>query len=83
MKPKMIVLTILFILCLAFLLQNTGVVTLRFLFWKVSLSRFFLIPILIIVGFIMGFITGKIGKKSRKIEVKAQESEEKVENSDY
>ena len=66
MKPKAIVVTVLIVLCLIVLLQNTQVVTMRFFFWEVSVSRILLLPLLIIVGFIIGYVTAKLEKKSGK-----------------
>mgnify|MGYP000209269937 CR=1 FL=1 len=58
-KPKNIAFLVLGLVPLIVLLQNTEVVSIQFLFWKISMSRIILIPILIVIGFIIGFIVGK------------------------
>lgn len=66
MKPKTIIVAILIILCLILLLQNTQVVTLHIFFWKASISRIFLLPVLVLLGIIIGYVTAKLGKKPKK-----------------
>lgn len=66
MKPKTIIVTVLIVLCLIVLLQNTQVVALRFFFWEASISRIFLLPVLVLLGFIIGYVTAKLEKKPRK-----------------
>jgi len=56
MKPKTIIVVILIVLALVIILQNTEVVTLRFLLWDISMSRVILIPLLMLVGFVLGYI---------------------------
>ena len=59
MSPKKIALIVLGVLLLIILLQNTQVVSVRFLFWKLSMSRIILLPLFMLVGFIIGFFVGK------------------------
>ncbi|MCF7908598.1 MAG: LapA family protein [Candidatus Omnitrophica bacterium] len=59
MKLKRIILLVLGCLLLIILLQNTQVVTLRFLFWKLSMSRIILLPLVIVIGFSLGFFIGR------------------------
>lgn len=59
MKPKTIVALVIMGLFLIILLQNTQVVTLRILFWKISMSRIIILPLVTIIGFIAGFFTGR------------------------
>ncbi|MBU1925905.1 MAG: LapA family protein [Candidatus Omnitrophica bacterium] len=59
MKPKTIALLILAGLFLVVLLQNTQVVSVQFLFWKISMSRIILLPVVMGMGFIIGFFMGK------------------------
>jgi uncharacterized integral membrane protein len=59
MKPKMIGILILGILFLIILLQNTQVVSLRLLFWEISMSRIILFPLVLLTGFIIGFFVGR------------------------
>ncbi len=56
MKPKTIIVLILIGLALIIILQNTQVVTLRFLFWDIAMSRIILIPLLMLVGVVLGYI---------------------------
>ena len=53
-KPKIIVLIITALLLVIILLQNTQVVTLQVLFWKVSMSRIIFIPLVMMIGFFIG-----------------------------
>ena len=59
MSPKKIALIVLGALLLVVLLQNTQVVSVRFLFWKLSMSRIILLPLFMLIGFIIGFFAGK------------------------
>jgi len=59
MSPKKIALIVLGALLLIVLLQNTQVVSVRFLFWKLSMSRIILLPLFMLIGFIIGFFVGK------------------------
>jgi len=59
MKPKNIALICLGVLLLVVLLQNTQVVSIRFLFWKLSMSRIIFLPLIMLIGLIIGFFVGK------------------------
>jgi len=59
MKPKVIGVLILGALFFIILLQNTQVVSLRLLFWKISMSQIILFPLVILIGFIIGFFVGR------------------------
>jgi len=63
MKFKTIVILILVALFIIILVQNVQVVSLRFLFWDISMSRIIFIPLILIIGFILGFIAAKAKKK--------------------
>ncbi len=55
------------VLLLGFILvvQNTEVVSVRLLFWELSMSRIILLSGAILIGFVAGFIVGKLtGRKS-------------------
>jgi len=62
MRPKTIAIFILGGLLFIILLQNTQVVSVRFLFWELSMSRIILVPLIMLMGFIIGFF---VGRKSR------------------
>jgi len=59
MKPKYVIGLIFAGLVLIILLQNTQVVSLKFLFWEISMSRIIFFPALVLLGVIAGFIAGK------------------------
>lgn len=59
MKLKVAFLLAGIVLGITILLQNTQVVTLRLLFWHVSMSQIILVPIILVIGFIIGFLIGK------------------------
>ena len=62
MKPKVVGVLVLGVLFLIVLLQNTQVVSLRLLFWGISMSRIILFPLVMLIGFVIGFF---VGRKSR------------------
>jgi uncharacterized integral membrane protein len=54
------VLTIaLLLLAVIILIQNTAVVTMRLLFWKIAMSQAILAFLLLVIGFLIGFLIGK------------------------
>ena len=59
MKPKTIVFVAAGVLFLIILLQNTQVVTLRFLFWEFGMSQIILIPLAVLLGVGVGYILGR------------------------
>lgn len=59
MKPKIIVFLVLGLLFLIIVMQNTQVVSLRLLFWQVSMSRIILLPLLVLIGIVIGFFVGR------------------------
>lgn len=65
MKPRTIVLLICGILFLVILLQNTQVVSIQFLLWKISMSRIIFLPLVFIIGFIIGYFVGRTSRKSK------------------
>ena len=66
MKPKLIALVVVIILILIFLIQNTGVVTLRIYFWKISMSQIILIPLAMAIGSGLGYFVAKFTGKDQK-----------------
>jgi uncharacterized integral membrane protein len=60
MKPKTIVILVLVALFAIILIQNTQVVTLRLLFWKVGMSQIILVPLTMVIGFILGYLVAKV-----------------------
>ncbi|MBU1864084.1 MAG: LapA family protein [Candidatus Omnitrophica bacterium] len=55
MKPKTIMILVVSIVFFIILLQNTQVVSLRLLFWEISMSRIILMPLIMLIGFGAGF----------------------------
>ena len=68
MKTKTVIILVLIILFFVFLLQNTEVVQLKFLFWKMEMSRIIFFPLTLLVGIIIGYVLTKVGKKNEKQE---------------
>jgi len=62
MNLKNIGLAIAGILIIVVFLQNTQVASAQFLFWKLSMSRVILLPLVMFVGFVIGFFVGKTSK---------------------
>ncbi|MFC1589136.1 lipopolysaccharide assembly protein LapA domain-containing protein [Pseudomonadota bacterium] len=46
-----------------FTLQNSEVVTVNFLFWRVEMSRVLLILVVLLIGFLLGYIFHGVRKK--------------------
>ena len=65
MTPKGIIAGVLIILFLIVLGQNTEVVTLRFLVWKISMSRIVLMLLSMLAGVVIGFIVARLTDSSR------------------
>jgi uncharacterized integral membrane protein len=63
MRPKFIVISVLVVLLLVVLVQNTQVITLKFFFWSLSMSQIILLVITLCLGFISGFIVSYLYKK--------------------
>jgi lipopolysaccharide assembly protein A len=59
-KLKYIIALIVLMLAVVIMVQNAQVVTLRFLFWKVSVSRIVLLLFTLLIGFAWGFLTAKL-----------------------
>jgi uncharacterized integral membrane protein len=56
MNFKMGIAAILFFFALIFVAQNIEVVTVRFLFWEMSMSRAVLLFFSLLIGFIVGWL---------------------------
>lgn len=68
MNLKLILILILSSLAVVFIAQNTAVVEIAFLFWRISMSSAILIFFTLMIGFLLGWIVhGHIsGRKSAK-----------------
>ncbi|MFH1876604.1 MAG: LapA family protein [Candidatus Omnitrophota bacterium] len=62
MKSKNVTVFVLGILFLVILLQNTQVVVINLLFWKISMSQVVLLPIVLVIGLAIGFIVARLTK---------------------
>jgi putative membrane protein len=60
---KGIVILILSLLLVLFILQNTGMVSIKFLFWSLPMSRSVLVFWFFFMGFILGYILFAARKK--------------------
>ncbi len=63
MKPKVIVILVLIILFIIILAQNTYDITLRLLFWSISMPQIILIAVVLLGGFVIGYITSMLTRK--------------------
>lgn len=63
MKTKTIIILILVFLFVIIVLQNTQVVPIRLLFWKISMSRIILIPFFTLIGVLIGLLVPKFWEK--------------------
>jgi uncharacterized integral membrane protein len=52
------------VLAIIVIVQNTQVVTFRFLFWQVSMSQILQLLLTLIVGFVLGFLIRPLLRKS-------------------
>ncbi len=59
-RPKVIAYSLVVLLLLIVIFQNTGVVTLRLLFWRISMSLALVLPLILLTGFGMGFVAAKL-----------------------
>ncbi|TNF50036.1 LapA family protein [bacterium] len=65
MKIKHITLMILVVLGAVLFFQNTQVVSVKLLFWEVSMSGIIMFPLLVGIGFVFGYLVCKFGGKRR------------------
>ncbi|MFQ5904005.1 MAG: lipopolysaccharide assembly protein LapA domain-containing protein [Candidatus Binatia bacterium] len=60
MKPKIIIAVVFIAILLIILFQNTQVVTLRLLFWEISMSQILLTSLTLLIGLVSGYIVAKV-----------------------
>lgn len=61
MSPKLVLILILASLAVVFVAQNTAVVEIAFLFWRISMSSALLIFFTLMLGFLLGwFLHGHV-----------------------
>jgi uncharacterized integral membrane protein len=63
MKQKTIIILALIVFAFVMLIQNTQVVEVQIIFWKIAMSRIILILFMLIVGFGIGYLISKGTKK--------------------
>jgi len=63
MKPRLLALGILLLVLIILVFQNSDVVTLHFLFWKISASQIIFFSAIAFVGGIAGFLVGMKRKR--------------------
>ena len=59
MRAWIILLSVLLVLAIIFVLQNTQVVEVRFFFWTVSMSRSLVLLGTLVIGLFAGWLIGK------------------------
>ena len=59
-RTKMALILILLGLVVLFTLQNTQIVEVRLLFWKIAMSRVLMIFVLLLVGAILGWVGSSV-----------------------
>jgi len=59
MKPKTVMIGILSLIALIFILQNSRLITIQLLFWRVSASAIIMILGLLFIGFLIGYLLGR------------------------
>lgn len=65
MNGKLLAGLVLMIAVVIFTLQNTEIVSIRFLIWQVSLSRALMLFVLLGVGIIIGWLAGSLRRTGR------------------
>jgi len=66
MKAKLVSASIVVVLALVVLAQNTEVVTFRFLFWSARISQVLLVLLTLALGFFLGFLVAKLTGRGKK-----------------
>lgn len=56
MHLKLFTILVLLALAAVFVVQNTDIVDLRFLFWKISMSRALMFVFLMLIGIVVGWL---------------------------
>lgn len=67
-KSKLVIMLILLILTVVIVLQNTGPVNFKLLFWDFQASLIILLLLVFLIGVIIGFIIPKLFKKKKAAE---------------
>ena len=59
-KPKIVLASVLAVLMVVLVIQNTEVVAIKFLFWEFAMSRVILILLATMTGFVCGYVVARI-----------------------
>ncbi len=66
-QTKLIIIIILVLLAVILVIQNSGMVTFKVFFWKISMSRIIMMSLLMVVGFVLGLLAASpLLKKSKE-----------------
>lgn len=65
MKTKILIVSVLLVLIIILLVQNTQEVIFRIYFWKISMSQMVLVPLAVLVGFLFGYFIARMGNKKK------------------
>jgi len=66
MRVRSVVILVLLLLFLIVVVQNTEVVSVRVLFWDLTMSRIILLALSLAVGVIIGFLLGRPWQRRRQ-----------------
>ena len=66
MRVRSVVIIVLLLLFLIIVVQNTDVVSVRLLFWDLTMSRIILLALSLAVGVIVGFLLGRPWRKPKQ-----------------
>jgi uncharacterized integral membrane protein len=66
MRVRGVVILVLVLLFLIVVVQNTEVVSVRVLFWDLTMSRIILLALSLAVGVIVGFLLGRPWRRQRQ-----------------
>ena len=67
MRARSVVITVLLILSLTLVAQNTEVVSFRLWFWTLQMSRVLLLAGSLLVGVVIGLLVGRPWKRAKKV----------------
>jgi len=67
MRVRSVAIVVLLLLFLIVIVQNTEVVSVRLLFWDLTMSRIILLALSLAVGVIVGLLLGRPWRRQQKI----------------
>ena len=66
MRTKLLIGAGLLLLLIVLIVQNTQVVSIKFLFWELSLSRVLMVFLVFVSGAVVGWVANSVHHASRK-----------------